>query len=64
MMLIGARQQRVDKPKNYRLTVNVDEEMNKQLQSCAERHSNSKAEIIRMTLQRFLASGNDGSKGE
>ncbi len=55
MLIIRPGQQRV-KPENYSFVVVVDEEMNNQLLSYAERNDTSKNEIVGMALQRFFAS--------
>lgn len=53
MMIIGARQPRLENPKDYSLTVKVDKKMNTWLQQYANTHHISKAEAVRMAIQNF-----------
>lgn len=56
MLIVRFGQGKEDKPKNHSFVVVVDEEMNNQLLSYAERYDTSKNEIVGMALQRFFAS--------
>ena len=56
MLIVRFGQKKEDKPKSYSFVVVVDEEMNNQLLSYAERNNTSKNEIVGMALQRFFAS--------
>lgn len=53
MMIIGEREPRLEKPKDYSLTVKVDKKMNTWLQQYANTHHISKAETVRMAIQNF-----------
>lgn len=53
MMIIGARQPKLENPKDYSLAVKVDKKMNTWLQQYANTHHISKAEAVRMAIQNF-----------
>ena len=53
MVIIGARQPRLENPKDYSLTLKVDKKMNTWLQQYAKTHHISKAETVRMAIQNF-----------
>ena len=53
MMIIGARQPKLENPKDYSLTVKVDKKMNTWLQQYVNTHHISKAEAVRMAIQNF-----------
>lgn len=53
MVIIGARQPKLENPKDYSLTVKVDKKMNTWLQQYANTHHISKAEAVRMAIQNF-----------
>lgn len=53
-MIIGARQPRLENPKDYSLTLKVDKKMNTWLQQYAKTHHISKAEAVRMAIQHYM----------
>ena len=56
MLIVRLGQEKENKPKNYSFVVVVDEEMNNQLLSYAEKNNTDKNEIVGKALQRFFAS--------
>lgn len=56
MLIVRLGQEKENKPKNYSFVVVVDEEMNNQLLSYAEKNNTDKNEIVGIALQRFFAS--------
>lgn len=53
-MIIGARQPRLENPKDYSLTLKADKKMNTWLQQYAKTHHISKAEAVRMAIQHYM----------
>ena len=54
MMIIGARQPRLENPKDYNLALKVDKKMNTWLQQYVKTYHISKAEAVRIAIQHYM----------